>query len=143
MSETGFAGSDQGGRIPPPEAFFIKELFMKTAYFDLVSGASGDMILAAFIDCGVPVEYLQTEMSRLGIPGLSINAEKTTRGGISASHMVLAWDTQTEYRHLHRIMDIIQKGKYTARVIERCERVLTRLAQAEAALGEAVAPQGE
>jgi len=34
---------------------------MKVLYFDLIGGASGDMILGALIDAGVPVEKL-TEM---------------------------------------------------------------------------------
>ncbi|MEA2499642.1 MAG: Nickel insertion protein, partial [Actinomycetota bacterium] len=34
-------------------------------YFDCFSGASGDMILGALIDLGVPVELVRENLSRL------------------------------------------------------------------------------
>ncbi|TVP68511.1 MAG: nickel pincer cofactor biosynthesis protein LarC [Leptolyngbya sp. LCM1.Bin17] len=41
---------------------------MKTiAYLDCVTGVSGDMCLAALIDGGVPLTYLQTQLSSLGL----------------------------------------------------------------------------
>ena len=66
---------------------------MKTLYFDLVSGASGDMILSSLIDIGVPVDWLRRQLAKLRIPGFVINVEKQKRSGISASHLVMKWDT--------------------------------------------------
>jgi uncharacterized protein (TIGR00299 family) protein len=105
---------------------------MKAIYFQTLCGASGDMILSTLIDCGVPIHYLQAELTRTGIEGLSIETERLTRGGVSCRHMLLSWTTQKEYRHLPLILDIIRKGGYPDRVVARCTAVLERIAKAEA-----------
>ena len=104
-----------------------------TLYFDLVSGASGDMILAALVALGAPVQFLNRELGRLGIPGLAIKSTHLKRSGISCRHMKLSWTTPKEYRHLHDIAEIIKKGRFNEAINKRCESVLNRLAEAEAA----------
>jgi uncharacterized protein (TIGR00299 family) protein len=105
---------------------------MKTLYFDVVSGASGDMILASLIDIGVPVEYLRAELGKMNIPGFTLSVEKQKRSSIAASHLVLSWNTPREYRHVHQILDLINSARYPSRVNDRCNAVLMRLGQAEA-----------
>jgi pyridinium-3,5-bisthiocarboxylic acid mononucleotide nickel chelatase len=105
---------------------------MSTLYFDVVSGASGDMILSSLVDIGVPLDYLRAELAKLSIPGFTIDIEKQKRSGISASHLVLHWDTPKAYRHVRQILDLIESAHYPARVHDRCRAVLTRLGQAEA-----------
>jgi uncharacterized protein (TIGR00299 family) protein len=107
---------------------------MKAVYFHTLCGASGDMILASLIDCGVPLEHLQQQMARTGIEGLSIQTERVERGGVSCQSMRLAWQTPKEYRHLPQILQIISAGGYSPRVVERCTQVLERVARAEAAV---------
>ncbi|MBE9139259.1 nickel pincer cofactor biosynthesis protein LarC [Nodosilinea sp. LEGE 07088] len=59
---------------------------MKTiAYFDCPTGIAGDMCLAALVDAGVPLDYLQQQLAKLGISHeftLSINP--THRRGLRA-----------------------------------------------------------
>ncbi len=105
---------------------------MKTVYFDVVSGASGDMILSSLIDCGVPLDYLRGELARLSLPGLTLDVEKQKRNGISACHLVLHWDIPGAYRHVHQILDTIKSAHYPDRVYDRCETVIMRLGKAEA-----------
>lgn len=38
---------------------------MRTAYFNCTSGLSGNMIIGAMIDAGMPVEYLKTEIDKV------------------------------------------------------------------------------
>jgi uncharacterized protein (TIGR00299 family) protein len=105
---------------------------MKTLYFDVMSGASGDMILSSLIDIGVPLDYLRAELGKLNIPGFSLDVEKQKRSAIAASHLVLSWDSPKAYRHAGQILDMIKAAQYPARVYERCEKVLMRLGKAEA-----------
>jgi uncharacterized protein (TIGR00299 family) protein len=104
----------------------------KTLYFDLLSGASGDMLLAALVDLGVPARYLNSELGRLAIPGLSIRATHIDRNGIRCCRMNMKWNTPKTYRHLHDILLLIKKAKFTASVRERSEAVLNRIAEVEA-----------
>jgi hypothetical protein len=105
---------------------------MKAVYFDLVSGASGDMILSALVDIGVPVGHLRKELARLKIPGFTFDVEKQKRSGISASHLKVKWETPRSYRHIHQILAMIKKANYKESVYSQCEAVLMRLGKAEA-----------
>jgi uncharacterized protein (TIGR00299 family) protein len=101
-------------------------------YFDLLSGASGDMILGALVDCGVPVRYLNRELGRLAIPGLSVSSSHVNRNGVMCAKMAMRWDAPGEYRHLPDILRLIRRAKYSASIGDRCEAVLDRIADAEA-----------
>ena len=41
---------------------------MRVAHFDCFSGISGDMVLGAVIDAGVPKEAIITAIESLGLP---------------------------------------------------------------------------
>ena len=105
---------------------------MKTIYFQILCGASGDMILSSLIDLGVPIQYLQSECARLDISGLALSVEKVHRGGVICSHIDISCDEQKAYRHLPQIVSLIKNAGYRETIIENCERILNRLASAEA-----------
>ncbi|MFP4012651.1 MAG: nickel pincer cofactor biosynthesis protein LarC [Chitinispirillaceae bacterium] len=106
----------------------------RTVYFDLMSGAGGDMILASLIGLGVDVSYLREQFGKLGIGGLTVGTQKVKRHGIECCHLLLNWDEQHEYRHIHQIVEIINRGSFSDKVVDRCIAVLDRLAEAEAAV---------
>ena len=58
---------------------------MKILYFDPILGASGDMILAALIDLGVPKDYLKKKLRF--IPNFELKVSRAQRHSISAQHM--------------------------------------------------------
>ena len=123
---------------------------MKNLYFDIISGASGDMILSTLIDLGVPVSYLQTELDKLHIPGFSITVEKVYRSAIECSHVLLHWHEHHhdhsdsnhehayhhggEYRNSEQILTIIKKAGYSDRVNDSAANILAKIADAEAAV---------
>ena len=74
---------------------------MKTLYFDVLCGASGDMILSSLVDAGVPEDFLRKELAKLSIPGLSLSIDKQKRSGIDCSHLILSWDGHDEHIHAH------------------------------------------
>ena len=57
----------------------------KTLYFDCFSGASGDMILGALLDAGVPLEALRGALGSLAIDHGVLSADRVLRAGISAT----------------------------------------------------------
>jgi uncharacterized protein (TIGR00299 family) protein len=57
----------------------------KTLYFDCFSGASGDMILGALLDAGVPLDALGSALGSLAIDHGMLSAERVLRSGISAT----------------------------------------------------------
>ena len=61
----------------------------KTLYFDCFSGASGDMILGALLDVGVPLEALRGALGSLAIDHGVLSAERVLRSGISATKFKL------------------------------------------------------
>ena len=102
-------------------------------YFELLCGASGDMILASLVDLGVPLSYLQDHFTRLRIPGLTLRQSRKDRSGRSCTQLEISWNEQQqrEVRNLAAIFDLLSRGGYAAGVMATCRRVLTRLAEAE------------
>jgi len=58
---------------------------MRTIYFDCFNGASGDMILGALIDAGVPVDAVRAALGSLAIDGYRVEADRVLRAGVSAT----------------------------------------------------------
>jgi uncharacterized protein (TIGR00299 family) protein len=67
----------------------------KTLYFDCFSGASGDMILGALLDLGLPLDALRTALGSLAIDHGTISAERVLRAGVSATKFTLLEPEQT------------------------------------------------
>ena len=53
-------------------------------YIEALSGVSGDMLLGAFLDLGVPVEVLNEAWSALGIDNYEIEISEVTKAGLRA-----------------------------------------------------------
>ena len=84
-------------RCPPAAANEerAKAMSETVAYFDCFSGASGDMILGALLDCGLPLDALVADLALLA-PGLiRLRAEKVLRGGIRAMQAIVETDRRT------------------------------------------------
>jgi len=102
-------------------------------YFDLLCGASGDMILSSLIDLGVPLSYLNSCFRALKIPGLSIEAGREQREGRSCTRLSITWseDSQREVRNLTAILELVDRGRFSTNVMDTSRRILHRLAVAE------------
>jgi uncharacterized protein (TIGR00299 family) protein len=68
----------------------------KTLYFDCFSGASGDMILGALLDAGVPLEALRGALGSLAIDHGVLSAGRVLRSGISATKFQLIEPTHAQ-----------------------------------------------
>ena len=57
---------------------------MRTAYLECFSGISGDMMLGALVDAGVPFAHLEQATAALNV-GARLETRKVSRGGIAAT----------------------------------------------------------
>ncbi len=57
----------------------------KTLYFDCFSGASGDMVLGALLDLGMPIDGLRAALGSLAIEYGGVAADRVLRAGVSAT----------------------------------------------------------
>ncbi|MGB5971929.1 MAG: nickel pincer cofactor biosynthesis protein LarC [Nodosilinea sp.] len=76
---------------------------MKTiAYLDCPTGIAGDMCLAALVDAGVPLDYLQEQLTRLGLNDeFTLSISPVLRQGLRAlqAHVTLASTVAHEPSH--------------------------------------------
>ncbi len=107
---------------------------MQLAYLDCFSGVAGDMFLAALLDAGLPISVIHDTLAKLGLPGVSVSAERVTRHALAATHLKVAIDAseQKAHRHLPQIVNIIRNADLPASAQTNAIRVFERLAQAEA-----------
>ncbi len=68
---------------------------MKTLYFDLIGGASGDMILGALLDTGLSIDTLRNLLEALNLSEFTIQAEKVDKNGFSATKVDILVKKQT------------------------------------------------
>jgi uncharacterized protein (TIGR00299 family) protein len=58
---------------------------MRILYFDCFNGASGDMILGALVDAGLPLDALKAALGSLAIEDFEVTTERVLRAGVSAT----------------------------------------------------------
>jgi len=105
---------------------------MKIAYFDCFAGASGDMILGALVDAGVPLEQLQLALDALNLPDLRLSAEKVMRTHFAATKMEVHAPHEHKHRHLKDIQKILNDSTLPDTVRASALKAFQRLAEAEA-----------
>ena len=74
---------------------------MKTLYFECNMGAAGDMLMAALLELHPdPADFL-TRLNAVGIPKVSVTAEKAVKCGITGTHVRVVVDGKEEHAHDH------------------------------------------
>ena len=107
---------------------------MTIAYLDCFSGVSGDMLLAAFLDSGMPEEYLRRELAGLPLAGYQLIVSIVNEQGIAAHRLEVDCATAQPLRHLQDLTAIIDKSSLAPPLKERAIAVLVALADSEAAV---------
>jgi pyridinium-3,5-bisthiocarboxylic acid mononucleotide nickel chelatase len=107
---------------------------MKIAYFDCFSGASGDMILGALLDAGLPLEHLHNELAKLHLSHYDLRVTKVVKNGLAASQALVAIDHDRHHRHRHLedIRAIIEDSSLDSVIKRDSMSIFARLAEAEA-----------
>jgi uncharacterized protein (TIGR00299 family) protein len=125
-------------------------------YFDCFSGVSGDMVLGALLDAGLPFDDLKRALGTLAVSGYHIHASRVLRAGISATkfsvhdhnhepghhghehphhhHESHSHDPEHAHRSLSEIFGLIDTSALSAAGRDRAKALFQRLAEAEAAI---------
>ena len=107
----------------------------KSVYFDLFAGCSGDMILGALLDAGLPLEDLANGLAALPLAGYRISQQKVKRGAISATLVKVGLEHAVEHdRSYDDIAKLISSSKLSEKVKKQVNAIFLRLGEAEAAI---------
>ena len=103
---------------------------MRILYLDLSSGVSGDMLLGALVDVGVPREVLSSTVAALRSP-VSVSFDESSRGGLRGikAHVEAAADRG--HRHLKDFLSVLERSGLADEVSERAADLLRRIFEAE------------
>jgi uncharacterized protein (TIGR00299 family) protein len=107
-------------------------------YLDCSSGVSGDMLLGALIDMGLPVERLQAALAGILPAGCSLQASRVQRSGISATQFTVVepagagHDAHHAHRHLSQIVALIEGTPLPVSVRNKAIELFRRLGTIEA-----------
>ena len=93
-------------------------------WIDAQAGASGDMLLGALVDAGVPLEVITGAIDALGL-GIRLEASPVERGGIGATYVDVISDDDQVSRSWREVQQIVSGTAH---------EVFTRIAEAEAAI---------
>ena len=117
----------------------------RVVYFDCASGASGDMLLGALVDLGLPLEVLRHELAKIPLDGYRLESRQVDRSGLRATKVDVVIDGAHEHEgaghghaHVHRglreILDLLAASALDDDVKGRAAALFRRLAEAEAAV---------
>jgi len=107
---------------------------MRAVIFDPFAGISGDMMLGALIDLGLPGDWLQDFVARLELGEIEVVVERARRRGIDCGRVRFELPHEHAHRHLRHIVEIVEKVDVPERVKERSIEAFRRVAVAEAAV---------
>ena len=109
-------------------------------YLDCFSGASGDMLIGALLDAGLPFDMLRTALGSLALDDeCTVSAEQVSRSGIAATKFTVAETTGDaggthRHRHLAGITTLVERSALSDASKQRANRLFRRLAETEATI---------
>jgi len=103
---------------------------MKIAYLQSIGGASGDMLLAALLDAGLPLGFLQEELAKLPIKGYALSTAQEARREMRGVKLNVELQEKTGYSP-KRLLEIVSSSGLDLRQKQRAQDVLQTLWVAE------------
>ena len=102
----------------------------RIAYIQPIGGASGDMMLGALTDLGMPIEYLEAELGKLNAGGYRLEARQETRCEMRGTYLNVELEDKTRYSP-RQLLETVEGSSLSQPVIERSCEVLKALWTAE------------
>jgi len=107
---------------------------MKIAYFECLSGISGDMVVGALLDAGLKLEELERELKKLNLSGYHLKAKKVSKNGIKATQFKVEIEEGVVERRFKDIVNLLEKSTLVKSIKEQVGQIFFQLAQAESIL---------
>jgi len=104
----------------------------RIAVFDPFSGASGDMILGALVDAGVPLTSIHDAVSLLGIEGVRVTSQPASSGAIRGTRVHVEPVGDQPSRDWRTIRLLLEDSALAPPVRDAALAVFATLAAAEA-----------
>jgi hypothetical protein len=103
------------------------------AYLDCFSGISGDMVLGAWLDLGLPRRRLLEALQTLALPPFRLLVRREERGGLAGLQVAVRGRKGAVFpRHYGELRGILEAGGLEEAVKTRALAALRRLAEVEA-----------
>jgi uncharacterized protein (TIGR00299 family) protein len=104
----------------------------RIGWWDCQAGASGDMILGALVDAGVPLGTVQTAVDAMGTETITLSAQPVERHGIGATQVIVRTAQATAHRTWADVRTILEGADLADPVRALALATFARLAVAEA-----------
>ncbi|MBE9536928.1 MAG: nickel pincer cofactor biosynthesis protein LarC [Proteobacteria bacterium] len=105
---------------------------MNILYVDCFSGISGDMMVGALIDMGVPLAFIEEELAGLPVDGYGLSVGRTKRSGIDAADFKVHIEKAQPQRDFRLIKELLLSSSLKESVKSLSLKIFETLAQAEA-----------
>jgi len=110
--------------LPPRRA-------VRIGYFQVIGGASGDMLLGDLLDAGLSLKALKAELAKVPLSPYELTARPARQGTVQGARVTVKAPEEGRAHHLPELKDLVTRSSLSARVKERARAVLERLAQAD------------
>ncbi len=105
---------------------------MKIAYFDCIAGASGDMILGALLDAGLPEESLRERLAALHLADFDLRCRQVSKNGFSAIKVDVLVNEDVPHRQLPDILTVMENSDLSPAIKQQATAIFNRMGQVEA-----------
>lgn len=122
----------QPGRALPAADSAAFARCARVLHVDPIGGAAGDMLIAAFLDLGVPFAPIEAAVAATGLTGFRIDHVRRDKHAIVARGIEVVLESEQPARDYAAIAQLLARAPLDARVRELAERAFLRLGEAEA-----------
>ncbi len=103
---------------------------MSSLYFDIKSGISGDMTVAALLNLGISLEFLKKELKKINVGGYTIKQYPVARGHINALKFDCIVSSNRNYSY-REIVRLVKSSRLSKNVKNNIIKIYDELCRAE------------
>lgn len=104
---------------------------MKILYFDCAGGISGNMILGALLDLGIPITKFRNELLKINVSGWKLQRQRITHNGINTTKIDFIIKNKKHRTSLEEIINVIRKSSLKKQIKKRAQDIFHSIGVAE------------